>query len=50
MLPVSVLSCRTEFPMVLVANKVDLESDRAVSASEGEDLAQSLKVRGHVAQ
>ncbi len=31
--------------MVLVANKVDLESDRAVSAAEGEDLAQSLKVR-----
>eukprot|EP00054_Salpingoeca_dolichothecata_P003787 m.28451 g.28451 ORF g.28451 m.28451 type:complete len:195 (+) comp14144_c0_seq1:164-748(+) len=35
---------RDEFPMILVANKADLESERQVSNSEGKDLAKSLKV------
>ena len=35
---------RSEFPMVLVANKADLESDRVVSYHEGEELSRTLKV------
>lgn len=35
---------RTDFPMILVANKADLESDRAVTRQEGEELAQQLKI------
>ena len=35
---------RSEFPMVLVANKADLETDRVVSYQEGEELAKTLKV------
>ena len=35
---------RPEFPMVLVANKADLETDRVVSYHEGEELAKTLKV------
>ena len=37
-------SHRSEFPMVLVANKADLETDRVVSYQEGEELAKTLKV------
>lgn len=48
---------RDYFPMVLIANKCDLESDRQVSSQEGRDLAKqygcqfvetSAKVRIHV--
>lgn len=35
---------RPEFPMVLVANKADLESERVVSGQDGESLALELKV------
>ena len=35
---------RSEFPMILVANKADLETDRVVSYQEGEELAKTLKV------
>ena len=35
---------RPEFPMVLVANKADLEGERVVSVHEGEGLALELKV------
>lgn len=35
---------RNEFPMILVANKADLENERVVSYSEGEDLAVQMKV------
>lgn len=40
----SLLYDRLEFPMVLVANKADLETDRVVSYQEGEELAKTLKV------
>lgn len=36
--------CRNEFPMILVANKADLENERVVSYQEGEDLAAQMKV------
>ncbi|KAL8603390.1 Ras-related protein R-Ras2 [Nucella lapillus] len=36
---------RDEFPMLLVANKSDLESQRMVQSSEGQELAKSLKIR-----
>jgi len=36
---------RLEFPMVLVANKADLETERVVSYQEGEELAQQLKIK-----
>ncbi|XP_065911939.1 ras-like protein RAS2 [Dysidea avara] len=36
---------RNEFPMILVANKADLENERVVSYSEGEDLAAQMKVK-----
>ena len=35
---------RSEFPMVLVANKADLESERSIAYQEGEELAAQLKV------
>ena len=35
---------RNEFPMILVANKADLENERVVSYQEGEDLAAQMKV------
>lgn len=35
--------CRNEFPMILVANKADLENERVVSYQEGEDLAAQMK-------
>lgn len=36
---------RDEFPMLLVANKSDLESQRMVQSMEGQELAKSLKIR-----
>ncbi|BFZ09849.1 hypothetical protein BsWGS_12888 [Bradybaena similaris] len=36
---------RDEFPMLLVANKSDLESQRLVSTTEGQELAHNLKIR-----
>lgn len=36
---------RPEFPMVLVANKADLEGERVVSGAEGESLASELKIK-----
>ncbi|XP_076445668.1 ras-related protein R-Ras2-like [Babylonia areolata] len=36
---------RDEFPMLLVANKSDLESQRVVQSMEGQELAKSLKIR-----
>ena len=36
---------RPEFPMVLVANKADLEGERVVSIQDGESLALELKVQ-----
>ncbi|KAK7494320.1 hypothetical protein BaRGS_00014423 [Batillaria attramentaria] len=36
---------RDEFPMLLVANKSDLENQRVVAAMEGQELAKSLKIR-----
>lgn len=36
---------RNEFPMILVANKADLENERVVSYQEGEDLAAQMKVK-----
>ncbi|CAG5131493.1 unnamed protein product [Candidula unifasciata] len=36
---------RDEFPMLLVANKSDLESQRLVSSTEGQELAHNLKIR-----
>lgn len=36
---------RDEFPMLLVANKSDLESQRVVQSLEGQELAKSLKIR-----
>lgn len=36
---------RDEFPMLLVANKSDLENQRLVPALEGQELAKSLKIR-----
>ena len=45
LIPPSLLSSlRPEFPMVLVANKADLEGERVVSVQEGEALAIELKV------
>ena len=35
---------RSHFPMVLVANKADLESERSITYQEGEGLAAHLKV------
>ena len=35
---------RSEFPMILVANKADLDTERVVSKAEGEELAQQYKV------
>jgi len=35
---------RTEFPMILVGNKSDLEYERTVSTSEGQELARQLKI------
>ena len=35
---------RDHFPMLLVANKTDLETSRKVAASEIEDLAKELQV------
>jgi small GTP-binding protein len=36
------------FPMILVANKVDLESERQVSSEEGKQLAKSLNNMAYV--
>lgn len=36
---------RSEFPMILVANKADLESERVVSKVDGDEVAQQLKVK-----
>eukprot|EP00731_Ephydatia_muelleri_P029701 Em0021g224a len=36
---------RSEFPMILVANKADLESERVVHYPEGEELAAQLKIK-----
>ncbi|PVD27887.1 hypothetical protein C0Q70_10462 [Pomacea canaliculata] len=36
---------RDEFPMLLVANKSDLENQRMVNTIEGQELAKSLKIR-----
>ncbi|KAH9489160.1 Ras- protein R-Ras2 [Bulinus truncatus] len=36
---------RDEFPMLLVANKSDLDTQRVVSTSEGQELANNLKIR-----
>lgn len=36
---------RPEFPMVLVANKADLEGERVVSIQDGESLALELKIK-----
>lgn len=36
---------RTEFPMILVGNKSDLEYERTVSTSEGQELARQLKIQ-----
>ncbi|ESO87242.1 hypothetical protein LOTGIDRAFT_107327 [Lottia gigantea] len=35
---------RDEFPMILAANKSDLDSARVVTREEGEELARSLKI------
>lgn len=35
---------RSEFPMILVANKADLESERVVPKQEGDEIARQLKV------
>ncbi|XP_059140023.1 ras-related protein R-Ras2-like [Physella acuta] len=35
---------RDEFPMLLVANKSDLDSQRVVSTAEGQELANNLKI------
>lgn len=36
---------KPDFPMILVANKADLESERVVSYQEGEEIASQLKIR-----
>lgn len=36
---------RTEFPMILAGNKSDLEYERTVSTSEGQELARQLKIQ-----
>lgn len=36
---------RSEFPMILVGNKSDLEQERTVSTSEGQELASSYKIQ-----
>ncbi|XP_064397498.1 GTPase HRas-like [Halichondria panicea] len=36
---------KTDFPMILVANKADLESERVVTQQEGEELARELKIK-----
>lgn len=36
---------RSEFPMILVGNKSDLEPERTVSTSEGQELAAELKIQ-----
>ncbi|XP_012945849.1 ras-related protein R-Ras2 [Aplysia californica] len=36
---------RDEFPMLLVANKSDLDSQRVVSTEEGQELANKLKIK-----
>jgi len=38
---------RSDFPMILVANKADLDTERLVSMQEGEELASELKVQPH---
>ncbi|KAL9984172.1 hypothetical protein ACROYT_G006439 [Oculina patagonica] len=38
---------RSEFPMILVGNKSDLEPERSVSTSEGQELANDLKASNH---
>ena len=38
------LYCSDEFPVILVGNKADLENERVVSYSEGENLAAQMKV------
>ena len=35
---------RDEFPMILVANKADLEDERSVSSNDGKELASQLKI------
>eukprot|EP01147_Barroeca_monosierra_P002006 gene2006-5081_t len=35
---------KDEFPMILVGNKSDLETERQVSPSEGQELAKQLKI------
>ena len=37
--------CRDDYPMILIANKVDLDSARVVSREEGLNLAHRLRVR-----
>ena len=41
-----VVLSRESFPMLLVANKVDLQYNRRVSIQEGYALAEKLKVSG----
>jgi len=36
---------RSEFPMILVANKADLDTERVVTKQEGEELAQQYKIK-----
>ncbi|RUS90454.1 hypothetical protein EGW08_001795 [Elysia chlorotica] len=36
---------RDEFPMLLVANKSDLDSQRLVTSTEGQELANTLKIQ-----
>ncbi|XP_068710376.1 ras-like protein RAS2 [Montipora capricornis] len=36
---------RSEFPMILVGNKSDLEQERTVSTSEGQELASGYKIQ-----
>lgn len=36
---------RSEFPMILVANKADLDVERVVTKQEGEELAQQYKIK-----
>jgi len=36
---------RTEFPMILAGNKSDLEYERTISTSEGQELARQLKIQ-----
>ncbi|KAK0050211.1 ras-related protein R-Ras2 [Biomphalaria pfeifferi] len=36
---------RDEFPMLLVANKSDLDTQRVVTTADGQELANNLKIR-----